>query len=237
VLPNDEDPSVSCQTDASSSASTVNVDTSPAPNVGSSPSPTVPVQDDGPPSPTTPAPSDGASTSTIDSTASTAATDRSESLQTDTDRIKTIQSLPAVHQPTDDDGQEIPLFRQYAIIAQLASGTTYREICQAHRVSSATLAQISKRLKAIDAVATAKLMQASTLDALESWRTSMKTAALNGRHTPAKDWLLHSKALDPVAESATPTLKVDIVIGMPGRSISTQVIETQEVTPTQDDSE
>lgn len=207
----------------SSSASTVSGTTPPAPDVDRSSSTTAPAPAPGPDSPDTLAPTAGDATSTTGSPVSTTV---------DPGCIQSIHLDPAVQQPTDTTGQEISQYRQYAIIAALASGTPYAEICQTHRVSSATLAKLSKRMQAIDAVTTAKLMQANTLDALEAWRTAMRMGALDGKHAPAKDWLLHSKALDPVAESASPSLKVAIVLGMPGQSISGQVLDAARVTPT-----
>ena len=111
----------------------------------------------------------------------------------------------------------------------LSQGKTYAEIQSSFGCSSATIAAISKRMADYDEGVVAKLMTAKTLRALDAWEQAMETGAKNGKHAPAKDWLIHSKVLSPVTQGGESRIGVAVIIGTPGQPIdlpSVQVIDT-----------
>lgn len=156
--------------------------------------------------------------STVEATQGEAATTGSD--------IETV--LNAV-QMSDEDKR---LVRNAQILTRLGSGALYREIAAEFGVSIATVANVANAERGLEQGAIAKLMQAKTLQALEHWETAMESAAKQGKHAAARDWLTHSKALEPVGNEASGGAKVAIVIGMPGSPVgvdSPQVITVQQV--------
>lgn len=134
----------------------------------------------------------------------------------------------AVHR-ADDREQTL---REIEILDALARGETYREIATTYKISIATLSKIAQRRAVLESGAIANLMQSEALTALEAWKTAMATGAAAGKHAAARDWLTHSKALEPVGNEASGGAKVAIVIGMPGSPVgvdSPQVITVQQV--------
>lgn len=128
--------------------------------------------------------------------------------------------------------------RQLAILDALAAGTPYREIAATHRISIASLSKIAQRMAELDKGAVAKLMQSKALRMLEHWERAAETGAESGKHAAAKEWLTHSKALEPVSTESSQGAKVAIMIGMPGQPAGpdpTQVLTVQAVTGTVND--
>lgn len=104
----------------------------------------------------------------------------------------------------------------------------YREICAEHRVSMATVSRIAAQLSAIERDGIAKLMALKSLDALEHWQQAMISGAKQGKHAPARDWLIHAKALEPLTSDTQAGAKVAVIIGMPGSPVelpSVQVLD------------
>ncbi len=131
---------------------------------------------------------------------------------------------------SEDDERTI---RNAGILARLASGTPYRQIMAEYHVGLATIAKVARDRADLEAGAIAKLMQAKALEALEQWEKAMIMGASQGKHAAARDWLTHSKALEPVTNEGQSGAKVAIIIGMPGQpvgGVSLQVIDSARVT-------
>ncbi len=73
------------------------------------------------------------------------------------------------------------------------------------------------------------LLTLKALDRVENWETAAIKAAEKGDHRPAKDWLLHAKAIEPVEDSGRQGVNVAILIGTPEQPIRLQppVIEVK----------
>lgn len=137
-----------------------------------------------------------------------------------------MDSVPAV---TLSPEQQLEI-RNADILARLDRGEGYRGIAEAHRISFQTIAKIAHAQQSLETGAIAKLMQSKALAALEHWETAMESGAKQGKHAAARDWLTHSKALEPVQSDAQSGAKVAILIGMPGQPIdglSLQVIDSK----------
>jgi hypothetical protein len=63
------------------------------------------------------------------------------------------------------------------------------------------------------------LLTAKALDRVENWETAAINAADKGDHRPAKDWLLHAKAIEPVNDGSQGRMQVAIMIGTPEQPI------------------
>lgn len=124
-------------------------------------------------------------------------------------------------------------------MAALERGTPYREIAAEHHISIASLSKIARNMATLESGAVAKLMQSKALQALEAWELAMVKGAESGKHAPARDWLIHAKALDPIQSDASTGAKVAIIIGQVGQPVSvdvSQVIDTEVVSSESDTS-
>lgn len=64
-----------------------------------------------------------------------------------------------------------------------------------------------------------ELLQAFESEAVSAWHDAIPIAAKKGDHRPAKDLLLHTRAIEPVDAAARTALTLVITgIGMPGLS-------------------
>jgi predicted DNA-binding protein (UPF0251 family) len=63
------------------------------------------------------------------------------------------------------------------------------------------------------------LLTAKALDRVDDWEKASQQAAGKGDHRPAKDWLLHAKAIDPVNDGSQGRMQVAIMIGTPEQPI------------------
>ena len=73
-----------------------------------------------------------------------------------------------------------------------------------------------------------KLLSARGLDFAEDWAKASRLAAEKGDHRPAKDALLHARAIEPVADQGNTGTRIAIIIGTPEQPIrvsSPQVLE------------
>lgn len=64
------------------------------------------------------------------------------------------------------------------------------------------------------------LLTAKALDRVEDWEEASQKAASKGDHRPAKDWLLHAKAIEPVNDGSQGRTNIAIVIGTPEQPIN-----------------
>ncbi|MFN0314736.1 MAG: hypothetical protein ACKVQA_06850 [Burkholderiales bacterium] len=64
-----------------------------------------------------------------------------------------------------------------------------------------------------------KLLNAKALDLTENWIDAARIAAEKGDHRPAKDALLHARAIEPIADSGAGGTRIAIVIGTPEQPI------------------
>ena len=65
----------------------------------------------------------------------------------------------------------------------------------------------------------AKSMRISELERMEEWAAACQVAASKGDHRPAKDWLLHARSIEPVADQANQGARIAIIIGTPEHPI------------------
>ena len=65
-----------------------------------------------------------------------------------------------------------------------------------------------------------RLLNAKGLDFAEDWMRASQVAALKGDHRPAKDALLHAKAIEPVNDGSQGRTNIAIVIGTPEQPIN-----------------
>lgn len=128
--------------------------------------------------------------------------------------------------------------RNLAILDALAAGKSYRQIATEHKVSIATLSAIAKRQAELEKQGFAKLMMLKGLQMLEHWEQAAETGARTGKHAPARDWLLHAGAIEPLQSERPPEAKVTVVIGMPGQPVGLpdlQVLDAQTVSGNNDE--
>jgi len=114
----------------------------------------------------------------------------------------------------------------------LSRGESYAEIQKRFTCSSATVAAIAKRMAEFESGAVAKLMSIKTLDMINHWESAAISGAKNGKHAPAKDWLLHARVLDPVQQTGESRTQIAVIIGTHDQPIdlpSVQVINTTDV--------
>ncbi len=196
---------------------------SPAPSVGTPSSPSVPPATAGSASPLTPhSPAPTISDSPEPSSTPAATT----ALEAASD-AKAEQNERSVVQQSDDTETRT---RELEILDALARRVPYREISDTYKISLGSLTAIAKRTAEIESGAVAKLMQTRALDAIDLWHAAMINGAINGKHAPAKDWLLHAKVLDPVQSDSGSGAKVAVIIGAPGQPVTlpnVQVITSQ----------
>lgn len=138
------------------------------------------------------------------------------------------KSAPLVHLTAEQEKD----LRNADILARLGRGEPYRKIVEECGVAFATVSRIAQSQADLEVGAIAKLMQSKALRMLELWEEAAESGAKAGKHAPAKEYLTHAKALEPVSSDAQHGAKVAILIGMPGSPVThevMQVIDTQQV--------
>lgn len=99
-----------------------------------------------------------------------------------------------------------------ARVAKLKSSEpdlSYREIGIRVGLSATTVSRICRRF-AWDVTAK-DVMQLETRERIREWRAASQMAAARGKHEAARDWLLYSKAIDPVTTKDT-TVQVGVQV-------------------------
>lgn len=120
--------------------------------------------------------------------------------------------------------------RELAILDALSRGVPYREISATHKISLGGLTRIAQRYAELEAGAVAKLMQSKALDMLGHWESAAIAGAKAGKHAPAKDWMIHAKALDPIQQTGESRVGVAVIIGTPGQPIDLPSVQVVDIT-------
>jgi len=59
-------------------------------------------------------------------------------------------------------------------------------------------------------------LQTGSLLRVSDWASASRAAAKKGNHVPAKEWLLHSGVIEPLAEKPAINVQLAVGIGLPG---------------------
>lgn len=156
--------------------------------------------------------------------------------QSDSD---TISTATTPEDPSIDPPEQYVVLHTGNRIAPERKATIYS--CVDHAKMSPT--EIARRLKMdvrtvnavlanrdADAVEARNYLAANVLQAAEDWVTASKEGARKGKHTAAKDLLLHTKVIEPIQDNQT-NVQVAIVVGAPGQPLALnppQVIESKD---------
>lgn len=75
-------------------------------------------------------------------------------------------------------------------------------------------------------------LDAHALQAAKDWVDASREGARKGKHTPAKDLLLHAKVIEPIQDNQT-NVQVAIIVGAPGQplALSPPKSETESESP------
>lgn len=119
--------------------------------------------------------------------------------------------------PTKD--QQSVLDATHAI-SRLENGATLREVAAEIGVAHTTVWRWLRTYEAQQESVT-KYLALRALQRVEDWETASEKAASKGDHRPAKDWLLHAKAIEPVNEGSQGT-SIAIIIGTPEQPLRVQ---------------
>ena len=125
-------------------------------------------------------------------------------------------SKPEVHSLRS--GRNVSVEKVLAIHALHQFGKTSHEIAEHIGSDYRTVeAVLTRRHESKEAL---KLLMADdALAALSDWRTARNQAAQQGKHTPAKDWLLHAGVIDPIQQPQAQGSSVTVVIGVQGQPV------------------
>jgi hypothetical protein len=143
----------------------------------------------------------------------------------DASQTLTVTDLPL--QPSNDLSQAL------ALLTHIRDGGTLKSAAEALGVSVST-AYRRLQLIDVDESGVVKLLRVNELRLVDNWLEASEKAAAKGDHRPAKDALLHAKAIEPLADTNQGT-RIAIVIGTPDAPIrvtapqvvdSTVVVET-----------
>jgi hypothetical protein len=113
--------------------------------------------------------------------------------------------------PKDDLSQALQLLNH------IRDGGTLKSAAEALGVSVST-AYRRLQLIEVDESGVVKLLRLNELKLLDDWMKASEKAAEKGDHRPAKDALLHAKAIEPVNDNQGGT-RIAIVIGTPDQPI------------------
>lgn len=110
--------------------------------------------------------------------------------------------------------------RQIAILADLEDGRDdYRAIAQRHGVSVRTVYRMAARAETFSEAAR-NYLRTREFKAIGAWDKALDTAAQRGDHRPARDLLLHTGLIEPLADtSGQRGPQVAIIIGTPEQPI------------------
>ena len=130
---------------------------------------------------------------------------------------------------TDTVSKGVTAEQAQTIFRAVEDGASLREAGALAGVSHTTAWRLMRSYEA-NVEAAAKYMAAKARQRVEDWDHASAKAASRGDHRPAKDWLLHVHAIDPVAQESA--VQVAILIGTPEqpiRLLSPQVTEPAQV--------
>lgn len=119
----------------------------------------------------------------------------------------------SVTPPSNDLTQAI------AIKASLADGLTLAEAAASLGLSLSTAYRRLRLVEVDNDRAIAKLLQFHALRFSQDWLRASEEAAKKGDHRPAKDALIHAKAIDPVVTDGHQGTRIAIIIGTPEQPI------------------
>lgn len=153
-----------------------------------------------------------------------------------TDALIDVQDAPPLPPPTPavlltESSPEVQQSRRVhegklaEILAGFDAGLSTREIAAKVGVSQTTVCRVATKLEDLTEGAR-KLLGRKAFDAIEDWARASQVAAAEGKHTAAKELLLHAHVIDPVGDSAAGP-KVQINIGVPGQPVETPIMVNQ----------
>lgn len=108
------------------------------------------------------------------------------------------------------------------LIELIRDGKTVAEAGHALGISRGTAFRRLRLVEEDAETGVVKLLNLKALDFAEDWVKASAKAAEKGDHRPAKDALLHARAIEPVEDSGRQGLSVAIVIGTPEQPIRLQ---------------
>lgn len=116
--------------------------------------------------------------------------------------------------PSNDLSQAI------AILIAIQDGKTLQEAAAALGLSPSTAYRRLRLIEEDQDTGVVKLLQANGLKLVGDWMKASEKAAEKGDHRPAKDALLHAKAIEPVNDGSQGRTNIAIVIGTPEHPIN-----------------
>ena len=137
----------------------------------------------------------------------------------------TAEVTQTVTLPSNDLSEAI------AILIAIQDGQTLQQAATALGLSPSTAYRRLKLIEEDQDTGVVKLLQANGLKLVDDWMRASSKAADKGDHRPAKDALLHAKAIEPVNDGSQGRTNIAIMIGTPEQPITIQpphqVIESQ----------
>ena len=136
--------------------------------------------------------------------------------RTPTETTDRLNSEPVVHSLRS--GRSVSVEKCLAIHALHQFGKTSHEIAK----------EVSSDYRTVEAVLTNRdvskdalklLMADDAIAALSDWRNARNIAAAQGKHAPAKDWLLHAGVIEPIQQQQQAGSSVTVVIGIQGQPV------------------
>lgn len=131
----------------------------------------------------------------------------------------------------DKQSQHVTASQAQMIFEAVEDGASLRTAAEKAGVSRQTAWRLMRSYET-NTEAAVKYMALKALERVEDWDAAARKAADKGDHRPAKDWLLHAKAIEPVEDTGRQGVNVAIVIGTPEQPIRIQppqVIEAVKV--------
>lgn len=129
-------------------------------------------------------------------------------------------ALDTALSPTDDSNK---LTQAVTLRDLIRDGKTVEEAGRALGISRSTAFQRLKLIQEDVDRGVINLLMAKGLDFAEDWVRASQEAAKKGDHRPAKDALLHAKAIESVGDGSARS-GITIVIGTPERPIDIQPV-------------
>lgn len=105
------------------------------------------------------------------------------------------------------------------VMDALENGATLRDAARLVGVSHVTAWRWLRQYEGSQE-SVAKYLSIRALDRVEDWEKASAAAATKGDHRPAKDWLLHAKAIEPVNDGSQGRTNIAIIIGTPEQPIN-----------------
>jgi hypothetical protein len=130
-------------------------------------------------------------------------------------------SQQLVDSSKDKQTHAVTASQAQTIFEMVEDGASLRLAAEKAGVSRQTAWRLMRSYEA-NTEAAVKYMALKALERVEDWDTAARKAADKGDHRPAKDWLLHVKAIEPVEDTGRQGLNVAIMIGTPDAPIRLQ---------------